>query len=177
MRRGWWVALFILGCSWVWAADAIKPLDVKLGLWETTNTFQTSGMPQVSIPPDALAKLTPEQRAKVEAMMQNQGSGRPRTTTQKSCMTREKMDKREMFGEDKKDCTRTVTSSSSSKLEMHMQCTSDGTKSNGTFRIEALNSENVKGSMEMATTSGDRTMNMNSNFTAKWLGPDCGDVK
>jgi hypothetical protein len=64
MRTSVLVALLFLGCAWIWAADAIK-LDVKLGLWETTNTFQTSGMPQVNIPPDALARMTPEQRAKV----------------------------------------------------------------------------------------------------------------
>jgi len=177
MRTSVLVALLFLGCSWLWAADGFKPLDVKLGLWETTNTFQTSGMPPVSIPPDALARMTPDQRARVEAMMKDQGSGRPKTTTQKSCMTREKMNKQEMFSDNKMDCKRTVVTSSSSKLEMRMQCTTDGTKTNGTFRIEALNSENVKGSMQMATASGDQTMNMNSNFTAKWLGPDCGDVK
>jgi len=40
-----------------------------------------------------------------------------------------------------------------------------------------MNSENVKGSMQMATTGGDHTINMNSTFTSKWLGADCGDVK
>jgi len=176
MRRILFIGLLTVGCSSVWAADAIK-FDVKLGLWETTNSFQTSGMPQVSLPPNALANLTPEQRAKVEAMMKDQGSGRPRTTTQKSCLTREKMDKRELFSDDRKECTRTVVSSTSSKIEMKVQCNSDGAKTNGTFRVEALNSETVKGSMQMASVSGDKTINMSSNFTSKWLGPDCGDVK
>ena len=177
MRINVLVALLFLECSWGWAADGIKPLDVKLDLWEVTNTLQTSGMPPVSIPPDALAKMPPEQRAKVEEMMKGMGSGSPKTSTRKSCMTREKMNKQEMFGDDQKQCTRTVVTSSSSKVEVRLQCAMDGTKTNGTFRVEAMNSENVKGSMQMATASGDRTMNMNSNFTAKWLGPDCGDVK
>jgi hypothetical protein len=175
MRINVLVALLFLECSWLWAAGGIKALDVKLGLWEVTNTLQTSGMPPVSIPPDALAKMTSEQRARVEEMMKGSGSGRP--TTRKSCMTREKMNKQEMFGDDQKSCTRTVVTSSSSKVEMQLQCAMDGTKTNGTFRVEAMNSENVKGSMQMATTGGDRTMNMNSNFTAKWLAPDCGDIK
>ena len=177
MRTSVLVALLFLGCSWLWAADGFKPLDVKLALWETTNTFQTSGMPPVSIPPDALAKMTPEQRAKVEEMMKGMGSGSPRTTTTKSCMTREKMNKQQMFGDDKKDCTRTVVNSSGSKIEVRLQCNTDGAKTNGTIRVEAMNSESVKGSMQMQTTSGDHTMNMNSTFTSKWLGPDCGDVK
>jgi len=176
MRTSVLVALLFLGCAWIWAADAIK-LDMKLGLWETTTSFQTSGMPQVNIPPDALAKMTPEQRAKVEEMMKGMGSGSPRTNTSKSCMTREKMNKQQMFSDDKKDCTRTVVSSSPSKLEMRLQCNTDGAKTNGTIRIEAVNSESMKGSMQFQTTGSDHTVNMNSTFTSRWLGADCGDVK
>lgn len=168
------LSLLVIASCLLWAAD-FKPLDLKMGLWETTSTFQTSGMPPVSIPPDALANMTPEQRARVESMMK--GSGNGRTTTAKSCMTPEKMKKHEMFTNDNSDCTRAVVSSSSSKLEMRLQCNSKGTKTDGTFRIEALNSEHVKGSMQMVSTGEDHTMHMNSNFTSRWLGPNCGDVK
>jgi len=176
MRTSVLVSLLFLACSWVWAADAVKPLDVKLGLWETTNTFQSSGMPPVNIPPDTLARMTPDQRAKMEAMMKGQGSSR--TTTTKSCMTLEKMKRSEMFYEEQKQCTKTVVTSSSSKLEMRMQCTMEGGgRADGTVRVERISSESTKGSVQMVTTSGDHTMNMNSTFTSKWLGPDCGDVK
>jgi hypothetical protein len=173
MRTGVLVVLSVLGCCWLCAADGFKPLDVKLGLWETTNTFQMSGMPQINLPPDALARMTPEQRAQVEQMMK----GNARTTTTKSCMTREKMNRSEMFGADRKECTRTVVSSSGNKMEVRMACTTDGGKMTGTFRVEAANSETVKGSMQMTSTGSDHTMNMNSNFTSRWLGADCGDVK
>ena len=161
----------------MWAADDLKPLDVKLGLWETTSSVQTSGMPPVNIPPDALARMTPDQRAKMEAMMKSQGSGSPRTTTAKTCMTPEKMKRSEMFYE-RKQCTKTVVTSSSNKLELQIHCTMEGgAKADGTVRVERINSESTKGSVQMVTTSGDHTMNMNSTFTSKWLGPDCGDVK
>ena len=175
MRTSVLMVVLILGCG-LWAEDAIKPLDVKLGLWETTSTSQTSGMPPVNIPEDALARMTPEQRAKVEQMMK--GSGSPRTNTVKSCMTREKMNRAEAFGTDRKNCTRSVVSSSGNKTEVRMECTTDdGAKVNGIVRVERISSDSVKGSMQMTTTSGDRTMNMNSTFTSKYLGPDCGDVK
>ena len=119
--------------------------------------------------------MTPEQRARVEAMMK--GSGNARTTTVKSCMTPEKMKKHEMFTNDESDCTRTVVSSSGNKLEMRLQCNSNGIKTDGNFRIEAVNSEKRQGSMHMVSTGGDQTMDMISNFTSKWLGPNCGDVK
>jgi hypothetical protein len=177
MRTYVLILLLVVETCWLWAAEGIKPLDVRLGLWEVTNTVQTSGMPPVSIPPEAMANMTPEQRARVEQMMKDRGSGAPKTTTQKSCMTREKMNRQQMFNEEQSSCTHTVVTSSSSKLEMRIQCGAEGTKTNGTLRVEALNSENVKGSMQMVSSGGDRTMNMSSNFTAKWLGPNCGDVK
>jgi uncharacterized protein DUF3617 len=134
-------------------------------------------MPPVSIPPDALARMTPDQRAKVEAMMKSQGSGSPRTSTNKSCMTPEKIKRSEMFYE-QKQCTKTVVTSSSSKLELRMHCTMEGgAKADGTVRVERISSESTRGSVQMTSTSGDHTMNMNSTFTSKWLGPDCGDVK
>ena len=67
-----------------WAVDPV-PMDVKLGLWETTitNQMDISSL----IPPEALAKLTPEQRAKMEAAMQ--GRGGARTNTSKHCVTKD----------------------------------------------------------------------------------------
>jgi len=175
MRTSVLISLLFVVCTSVRAADDLKPLDVKLGLWETTTTSQTSGMPPVNIPPDALARMTPDQRANVEAMMKGQGS--PRTTTTKSCMTPEKMKRSEMFYE-QKQCTKTVVTSTGSKLEMRIHCTMEGgAKADGTVRVERINSESTKGSVQMVSTSGDHTMNMNSTFISKWLSPDCGEVK
>jgi len=174
MRTGVLVSLLFVVCTSLWAADDFKPFDVKLGLWETTTTFQSSGMPPVSIPPDALARMTPDQRAKVEAMMKGQGSAR--TTTTKSCMTPEKMKRSEFY--EQKQCTKDVVTSTGSKLELRMHCTMEGgAKADGTVRVERINSESTKGSVQIVSTSGEHTMNMNSTFTSKWLGPDCGDVK
>jgi len=44
-------------------------------------------------------------------------------------------------------------------------------------QFEAMDSENVKGQTQSVATGGDRTMNANSTFTAKWLGPSCGTTK
>src|SRR5579872_2888590 len=79
----------------VWAADDIKPFDGKPGLWETNSTIEMSGMPGMpagmpQIPPEQLAKMTPQQRAQVEAMIKSRmgaASGAPQTNTSKVCMT------------------------------------------------------------------------------------------
>ena len=128
------------------------------------------------IPPDALAKMTPDQRAEVDAIMKDQDS--PRTISVKTCMTPEKMDRSEMLWEKLKLCTRTFVSSSSSKRKMRLQCTLDnGLKMSGTAWEEATNSETIRGSVQMTTTGGDHPISMSSTYISRYLGPDCGDVK
>ncbi len=58
-----------------------------------------------------------------------------------------------------------------------MQCTEQDSTLNGTIHVEALNSENVKGSVQMAMAGGGRNLNVNSDFTSRYLGSACGDVK
>ncbi len=78
----------------LFAADKITPLNVKEGLWEITVTHSMSGMPAMpSIPPDALAKMPPEQRARIEAMMKGGAS----TDVHKDCITKEKLEKTNCF--------------------------------------------------------------------------------
>ena len=169
------LAVIILWSFGIWAADKVQPLDVKLGLWEVTTTNTMSGMPP--IPAEALAQMTPEQRARMEESMKATMSGRPKTTTRKECITKEKLNKDDLFGEKRKECTRTVLSTSSSKVEMKMQCQEEKMKTEGTFRMEAVGSEQVKGSMKMVATGGGRAMNIDMDFNARYLGPVCGDTK
>jgi hypothetical protein len=54
-----------------------------------------------------------------------------------------------------------------------MECEMGGGKQVGTLKFEAVDSSTVKGSMQMTVSNGGRTMNMNSTFSAKWLGSAC----
>jgi hypothetical protein len=173
------LALLVLCSFSLWAGDKIQPLDIKLGLWEITSTVAMTGMPAMpNIPPDVLAKMPPEQRAKMEAAMGARSGESPTTVARKTCITREKLDKQTAFSDERKNCTHTVVTSSSKKLEIKLQCTEQqNTTMNGTIQVEALNSETLKGSVRMATSGGGRHMNMNSDFTSRYLGSACGDVK
>ncbi len=71
----------------LWGADKVQPLNVKLGLWEVTSTTNVSGMPP--IPDDVLARMTPEQRARMEAAMKARSGEGPKTTVRKECITKE----------------------------------------------------------------------------------------
>ncbi len=174
MRTKFLLALIVFSSPALWAADNITPLNVKEGLWEMTVTHSMSGMPMPNIPPDALANMTPEQRARVEAMTK----GTPTTDVRKECITIEKLEKHSAFSANRGDCTRTVVSSTGSKLEVKFHCEEKQSSSDGTLRVEAVAFDSVKSTMHMVSnTSSGHTMNMDFTISSKYLGPACGDVK
>jgi hypothetical protein len=180
MRTTMWCVLIALCSSSVWAADNFVRPNMKTGLWEITETHTMTGMPAMpSIPPEALANMSPEQRAQMEARMKDSFGGGPKTTTRKSCVTKEKLDKSSVFGDDRNECTRTVLSSSSTMTEVKIHCAQKDMTSDGTFKFEALSPENVKGAMRMVMTGKGQSqpMHMDFDFTSKYLGAACGDVK
>ena len=159
-----------------WGADDFKPMDVKTGLWESTVTNQMSG--QLPIPPEALARLTPEQRAQLEQAMKARESRGPKTTTNKSCITKDQLNKPITFDQDKKNnCTSTLLHSSSSEQDVRMECSESGVQANVMLHIQAVNSENVKGTVQLTANGGGNKMNSQSSFSAKWVSSDCGSVK
>ena len=168
------LALVVFSSLTLWAADNITPLNVKEGLWEMTVTHSMSGMPAMpDIPPDVLAKMPPEQRARMEAMMK----GGPSTDVRKECITKEKIEKNSAFSNNRGDCTRTVVNSTGSKLEVKIHCEEKQASTDGTLVLETAGSDHVKGTMQSATNANGHTMNMNFTFSSKYLGPACGDVK
>jgi hypothetical protein len=157
----------------VLAADN-TPFKVKPGLWEVTSDSEHSGA--LPIPPEALERLTPDQRAKVEAAMQQSTGPRHRVT--KHCMTQADIDKGfarigEMEGA---QCTRTVTASTSTLRAGTFTCTGVENAS-GTFRFEAKSTEAVVGTFNATVGGSGKAMTIKSDFQSKWLGADCGDVK
>jgi hypothetical protein len=171
-------AVAVVSLAFQVRADDIKPFDAKVGLWETTSTTEISGMPAMpQIPEEQLAKMPPEQRARIEAMMKGRGAGGPRTNTSKSCVTRESLEKAMAFGQNEESCTRKVISSSSSKQEIHIECTRGKSTMTGDLTIERQDGEHAKGSMVMKSAGSERPIDMKMSFTSKWLSADCGDVK
>lgn len=169
------IALLLTLSVCVCAQDKVQPLNVKLGLWQTTSTFTTTGA--LPIPAEMLQKLTPEQRARMEERMKSSSGEKTRTTTSKSCLTKEKLDKGFDLGGKEEGCKQTVLSSTSSKADVKVVCQKEGMNSSGALHLEALSTESVKGSGQMSLTGGGHTMNTNTTFTAKWLGATCGNTE
>jgi len=155
-------------CTVGWADDTFHPLDVKTGQWESSMTVAGSDVPP--IPPDALARLTPQQRARLEEQTKPLSG---RTIVRKTCIKKEKLDKPLTFGNGDKACTNTLVTSTSTMQEIHVECNRNDRKSGGTLRFEAVDPEHVKGTVKMTMTSDSGNMDINSSFTAKWVGETC----
>jgi hypothetical protein len=165
------IALILASSVPLSAADKVQPLNVKVGQWQTTVTTTTGG--QMPLPAELLSRLTPEQRARIEERMKANSAQKNKTNTYKNCVTKEQLEQGPKFGEEHKECTQTILSSTSSKAELRIACEKEDTKGTGTIQIEALSPESVKGSWQMSVTGGGHTLNKNNSFTAKWIGPVC----
>jgi len=164
-------------------AEKPPALNVKAGLWEVTVTNSSNGLPPM--PQDMLAKLPPEQRARIEELMKQRGmSTNGNSTVVKSCVTREKIDKGLAFAaENTRDnnCTHTVVSSSPSHLEVKYHCdlTRDGKKTTleGTTSVDVSNDDSARGSSHIVTTGEGGSTTVDTSFSSRYLGPACGDIK
>ncbi|MGO9240832.1 MAG: DUF3617 domain-containing protein [Bryobacteraceae bacterium] len=162
------VGIGVLGCTAAWA-QGVTPLDVKLGQWETTVTTVRTGTPP--IPPELLAKMSPEDQAKLEQRMK--ASQGPQTHVAKRCITKDDLAKSFGAYTDNPACKRTVVTSTSSRQEFQIECTDRGMTSTGTVRLEAIDSEHVSGKTKMSTSRGGQPITVDMTISAKWLAAEC----
>jgi hypothetical protein len=155
------------------AAAGNPRLNVRLGLWEVTSVAQTSG----NLPYD-MGNLSPEQRAKVEAMMTATRKRMAQPHTFRSCLTEGKLEK-DLFQDNKNDsCKQSVVSRTSSAYDVRFDCRDErGGETSGEWKFEAENPELVKGSGQMTMQGAAGKMQSASTITAKWIGASCGNVK
>jgi hypothetical protein len=150
-----------------------QTLNVKAGLWEMTTVGQTSGAPPVDT-----SKMTPEQAARMEAMMKASAArgGTPRTF--KECITKEKLAKDPFQDpESAHNCKRTDITRTSTVMAFNEECVTETGKTTAEAHFEATSTEQVKGTMKIKIDRNGRSMTMNNQITGKYLGASCGDVK
>ena len=157
------------------SSERFQPLDVKLGLWESTWTIKVLGA--VTIPAETLEKLTPEQRARFQERMNANSGGHTTTSTDQHCVTKEDLEQRKLELSASRECKPTVITSTSSIAKGKLVCEIEDLKAYATFDAEALDSQHVKGSARGSMNGGGRTMTFDSTFSSKWLGSVCGNVK
>jgi hypothetical protein len=171
-------ALAVLWAAGTCAAQSLTPLDAKLGLWESAVSTDIPGRSALAatpqIPESALARMAPEQRAQMEAMMKARSGGAPITT--RMCLTRESLASGGL-GQRDKSCTTKVVSSSSTQQVVHVECVREEVKSSGDMTVQVVDPQHIKGTMVMKSTVAGQTRDMKMSFENKWVSADCGTVK
>jgi len=146
------------------AAASAQALQMRIGGWEMVYQVQGSGG---GLPPGA-GKLTPQQRAKLEAAM-NAGA-RPRTSTAKVCLTKQDLEQLARDPEGDGRCTYSNVQRSASRWEGDMRCDEGRT---GHALFEAHGGDRVSGSVtqQIPTDTGKRVVQM--EVSGRWASASC----
>lgn len=157
------------------AQDKITPLNVKTGQWQSTTTIAVTGT--MGIPPELEAKLTPEQRARMEAAQKQSGTGQPHTTTNKGCLKEEDLTRNPFDpGKDHGDmkCTEHLIRSTSSDADVDVSCTDPrGNTSEFHVTFHALDREHVVGTGHGNVSMYGHTMKSDWKMQSQWLQASC----
>ena len=157
------------------AAYAQAPaLKINLGAWEVTTAVDLGGQ----LPGIDTSKMTPEQKARAEALAQSRPSQSPRVT--KTCITKENFQRGAILSNDDPNmkCTQTFASNTPTLLDTTRTCTGDDGVSRTTrTRMEAASSTGLKAAVTNTSIRNGRTINVNVVLTGKWLGADCSGIK
>jgi hypothetical protein len=157
----------------LFGAEKLVPFNVKTGQWEVTGSMVTKGA--LTLPPEVLAQMTPEQRATVEAMVQKDQSGgaRSHSFTDKDCVTEEDLttDPFKHKMDPRAKCVEHVIRSTGSDFEVRQTCTSEeGLDSDLHITFHAVDSEHVTGKGEVTANMGGHTIHTEVETKSKWLG-------
>lgn len=178
-RTGLLAAAVCLAAS-AWAAPTLT--QRKPGLWEVQTTTAGAGMPQAPNMKDMMANLPPEQRARVEQMMKDQGVGMgARPNSFRMCLSKEQAEKNEMSVQPDPDthCDNTMTPVSSREAKFTFQCRrKDGSTMKGEGRAYDLTPESYAMDLRMTVQQHQGApMTMQTAQRGKWVGADCKGLK
>jgi Protein of unknown function (DUF3617) len=160
-------------------------IGLKAGLWEThlvksvmdgrDMTAQVAGASAQM--QQAMANMTPEQRARIEAMMKDRVAPAPGGNgTWRMCITPEQAAKDKPFV-DREGCQPTTVNRSGNHATFEFSCTRNGNTTAG--KGEATISGDTIATVVDTTikrANGD-THVVHSESEMKFIGADCGDVK
>ena len=146
--------------------------DAKPGAWQMSMKTLIVGNP---LPPEALASMPPEKRAKVETAMKERAATSV-TISHKACVTKEDLDKDHIIPSDKDDgrCARKVVSRSTTRIVMEQIC-QEPNASTSQMTIEATTPENL--SANIVRVRGDGKGKVLIDVKGFWLGPSCAGIK
>jgi hypothetical protein len=168
------------GALALWVHAATPALNVKLGLWETRAEVKMSGDMSGMISDAQMQNMTPEQKARMQAAMQQAMAEMQKPHYAKSCMTAQKLARGfDVTDERDSSCTSTITTNTGSQYEAHVVCGGGAGRPahSMTVHVTAESAEHVTGVVKGDQTQGSKGMAYSGTFEGKWLASDCGTVK
>lgn len=173
-------ALVAICLTPAWAQN--QPIDVRTGLWKFSTQREMTGMPKMpempSIPPEALARMPPAQRAQLEAALKAGRSAGSGNHVSKVCVTAEMLRNGPAFGMSRElNCKRIKNVGTARGWHVQEVCRPDGHKQTMDIDYKVVTREAIEGTVNIAMRDGAHDVTMKQVTRGRWLGPDCGDVK
>jgi Protein of unknown function (DUF3617) len=152
------------------AAGAQEKLDIRTGTWEITATTHMSGTP---LSDEMLSKMTPEQRAEVQAAMREEAAKGPQTEVSRECITPEEVE-RPFASADLEDCTQQIVRTTRTTQEARLQCTGEH-KGSGLLRVTAPNPQTMTATLDLRAGDGPTPFTIKAQMKGRWLAAACED--
>ena len=170
--------------------DIPPPADLKnvrLGLWEETIRSEQTARPQVDMSKVDMSGWTPEQKARVEAVLKRQheeqvaqGSAPVvKSKTKRFCVKAGDVNKSFNIGDKGRgggECKETEVSRSSSRLALRYECAGESAKISTELSYEVKSPTETVGEIHSKGTMMGRPVDNSEKATAHWVGPECGSV-
>ena len=177
MKRGSWIgcAVGLMVSAATAAAGSGKSLDIKTGLWEMSVVTESSG--KLPMSDEEMRKLTPRQRAAIEkAVGANNG---PRTRVIKSCVTREKLDRHNVFesAEAGMTCNNKKLTETRTDVTGSITCSKGAKRMSEEFSYHVRDREHVVGTFHVVRSEGANTLSVKGKQSGHWIGAACGATK
>lgn len=161
-------ALFALCLTF--AASGADRIDLRTGTWEVTATTHMSGM---LLSREELAKMTPQQRAQIEAAMKEEAAKGPQTEVTRECITAEDLE-RPFASADMEQCASTLVRTSRTTYEGQLECTGER-KGGGLLKVNAPTPEAMTATFELRSGEGRDAFTIRSQMKGRWLSSQCDD--
>ena len=163
----------------------------KLGLWEETIGSTSGTSPQMPAGAMDLSGMSPDERARVEAVLKRQreqakaqgGAPRVSTRTKQFCVRQSDIDQGggSLFRDkqlDKKDgCTTKETARTSSRVSIRSECVVHDANMVTEINYEVRSPTEFAATMSSSGSYQGQPMKSSNTMSAHWIGADCGNVK
>jgi Protein of unknown function (DUF3617) len=145
MRTSIFLGAVLVSAALLFAASNYQPLKVKTGLWQVTTSSDLAGSPH--------------------------------TNSYKTCVTAKDFKTNPWAKGSDDNCDWSVVSSTASDMEVRgSSCAAGkdyGMDTKVDIKFHAVDSENVKASLQGTATGNGQTMNFQGTYAGKWIGSDC----